>query len=71
MTALKQIRKQRGLKARAVARQAELSPGFLSRLEQGKVGMSVGTLRKLADVLGVEPGALMQPVEGEQAGASK
>lgn len=64
MTALKQLRQQRGLKARAVAKKALLSPGYLSRLEHGKVGMSANTARKLADVLGVEPGVLMFPEEG-------
>lgn len=69
MTALKRLRKQRGLTARAVARQAQVSPGFLSHLEQGKKGMSVATARRLAAVLGVEPGALMFPdeVDGEHA----
>lgn len=64
MTALKQLRQQRGLKARAVAKKARLSPGFLSRLEHGKVGMSADTALRLAEVLGVEPGVLMFPGRG-------
>ncbi|MBW7903798.1 MAG: helix-turn-helix transcriptional regulator [Rhodocyclaceae bacterium] len=61
MSQLKQLRIQRGLKARAVAAQAQISPGYLSRLERGQVGMSVDTARRLAAVLSVEPADLMFP----------
>jgi transcriptional regulator with XRE-family HTH domain len=38
---------------RALAQLAQTSPGFLSQLERGQVNASVGTLRKLAEGLGI------------------
>lgn len=50
---LREFRLARRLTLRALALQTRTSPGFLSQLERGQVNASVGTLRRLADGLGV------------------
>lgn len=50
---LRAFRLGRRLSLRAVAQAARTSPGFLSQLERGQVNASVGTLRMLAETLGV------------------
>lgn len=47
------FRQMRQLSLRALAARAEISPGFLSELERGQANGSVGTLRRLADALGL------------------
>ncbi|WP_193045529.1 helix-turn-helix domain-containing protein [Mycolicibacterium baixiangningiae] len=43
----------RKLSLRDLAGRAKISPGFLSQLERGQVNASVGTLRRLAEELGI------------------
>jgi transcriptional regulator with XRE-family HTH domain len=50
---IRAFRQARRLTLRALALGAQTSPGFLSELERGQVNASVGSLRKLADSLGV------------------
>jgi transcriptional regulator with XRE-family HTH domain len=50
---IRAFRQARRLTLRALAIAAHTSPGFLSELERGQVNASVGTLRKLADSLGI------------------
>jgi|SRR4051794_37276414 transcriptional regulator with XRE-family HTH domain len=50
---LKAFRLGRRLTLRALAQAAHTSPGFLSQLERGQVNASVGTLRMLAEILGI------------------
>jgi transcriptional regulator with XRE-family HTH domain len=50
---LREFRQARRLSLRALAVDAQTSPGFLSQLERGQVNASVGTLRKLTDSLGL------------------
>ena len=50
---LREFRLARRLSLRALAKEAQTSPGFLSQLERGQVNASVGTLRKLASALGI------------------
>jgi transcriptional regulator with XRE-family HTH domain len=50
---IRAFRQARRLTLRALALAAQTSPGFLSELERGQVNASVGSLRKLADSLGV------------------
>jgi transcriptional regulator with XRE-family HTH domain len=50
---IRDFRQARRLSLRALALVAQTSPGFLSQLERGQVNASVGTLRKLADNLGL------------------
>lgn len=52
-TRIREFRQARRLSVRALALAAQTSPGFLSQLERGQVNASVGTLRKLADSLGI------------------
>ncbi|MCW2691314.1 MAG: hypothetical protein JWR37_6204 [Mycobacterium sp.] len=48
---IRAFRTARRMSLRALALQAQTSPGFLSQLERGQVNASIGTLRKLADGL--------------------
>lgn len=50
---IRAFRMGRRLSLRALAQAAQTSPGFLSQLERGQVNASVGTLRKLAEGLGI------------------
>lgn len=50
---IREFRVARRLSLRALATSAQTSPGFLSQLERGQVNASVGTLRKLAEGLGI------------------
>jgi transcriptional regulator with XRE-family HTH domain len=50
---IREFRLARRMSLRALAAQAQTSPGFLSQLERGQVNASIGTLRKVADGLGM------------------
>jgi transcriptional regulator with XRE-family HTH domain len=50
---LKRLRKNRGLTQEALARKANISLGYVARLEIGRHDPKVGTLRKIARALGV------------------
>lgn len=50
---IRQFRLARQLTLRDLADRARLSAGFLSQVERGQVNASVGTLRRLAEELGV------------------
>ncbi|WP_438022007.1 helix-turn-helix domain-containing protein [Sorangium sp. So ce233] len=49
-----------GLTQDALAEAAEISTGFLQRVERGKTNVGVVVLVRLADALGVEPGVLLR-----------
>lgn len=51
---IREFRGTRKLSLRDLAGRAGISAGFLSQLERGQVNASVGTLRKLAEELGVK-----------------
>jgi len=57
---LKELREQRGLTQRGLARESGLEHNTLSRIEQGHYQPSADTIRKLADGLDVPPGALFE-----------
>ncbi|WP_345709073.1 helix-turn-helix domain-containing protein [Kitasatospora paranensis] len=46
-------REMRGLSLRALGEAAQASPGFLSQVERGLAGASIGMLRRVADALGL------------------
>lgn len=48
---LRAVRQARGLGLREVARQASLDPSYLSRVERGKQGVSLGALLRIARAL--------------------
>ena len=56
---LKRFRKQRGLTQESLARKAGISHGYLARLEIGMHEPTLSTLRRLAKVLGVKLGQLL------------
>ena len=57
----------RGLKAASLARSADVNPGHLSRIMKGEAYPSIECLHRMADVLGVTPGTLLdgEPNQGE------
>lgn len=50
---IREFRTARRLSLRALAQLTRTSPGFLSQLERGQANASIGTLRKVAEGLGV------------------
>ncbi|WP_157251516.1 cupin domain-containing protein [Patulibacter americanus] len=63
---LRGFRQMRRTSLRATAGLAGISPGFLSELERGRANASIGTLRRIADALGLAVADLFsedRPVE--------
>lgn len=58
--ALRRLRRERALSQQDVTRITGVAQATLSDLEGGKRGARASTLRKLAEVLGVEPKDLMK-----------
>ena len=57
---LRRLRRERALSQQDVERITGVSQATLSDLEQGKRGARASTLRRLSEVLGVEPKELMK-----------
>ena len=57
---LKEIRTKTGISLREVARQLDVSPSFLSQIENGKSQPSVATLYAIAKLLGVSVDVLFE-----------
>ncbi|GAA1824173.1 cupin domain-containing protein [Planosporangium flavigriseum] len=63
---IREFREARRMSLRALAAQAQTSPGFLSQLERGQVNASIGTLRKLAGGLGMTLPDLFTPEDANR-----
>ena len=57
---LRKLRRERALSQQDVERISGIAQATLSDLEQGKRGARTSTVRKLAELLGVEPRELMK-----------
>jgi transcriptional regulator with XRE-family HTH domain len=57
---LKQLREARGLTQEKLAKKAGISRAYLARLETGRHDPHLSRLRKLAKVLGVKVGRLVE-----------
>jgi putative transcriptional regulator len=58
-----------GLSQRSVARRCGLDPGYLSRIEHGKIRPSIDMALRIADVLGVTLGDLFEvPARARKSG---
>ncbi len=57
---LRKLRRERALSQQDVERASGIAQATLSDLEQGKRGARASTLRKLAELLGVEPRELIK-----------
>ena len=64
--AIRNVREQRGLSLRELARRVNVSPSFVSQIELGKANPSVGTLYSLVSVLGTT----LDDLIGEQPATS-
>lgn len=58
---IKRIRQSRGMSQDSLSEKAEISPGFLSEIENRKKTGTFDTFAKIADALGVEPYELLLP----------
>ena len=58
---IKRIRQSKGMSQDILAEKAEISPGFLSEIENHKKTGTFDTLAKLAEALDVEPYELLLP----------
>lgn len=57
----------RGMSLRETARKSGMDPGHLSKVERGQAGVSIGQLKRLADVLGLtELSTLLTPYSGAE-----
>ena len=63
--AIRDVREQRGLSLRELARRVNVSPSFVSQIELGKANPSVGTLYALLSELGT---SLDELIGGQQGG---
>jgi transcriptional regulator with XRE-family HTH domain len=61
--ALHSVRMARGMRQKEVAVRAGLSVSFLSDVENGKRGLSVLSLLKIADALSVDPCRIIRAVD--------
>ena len=60
--ALRQHRLSRGLTQAELAERARVEPNTISRAENGRLPLSLRTLRSIALILGVDPGVLVAGV---------
>lgn len=51
---IREARLRQGLTLKEVGQAVDLSEGFLSQLERGKVNASIATLQRIADMLGIK-----------------
>ena len=58
---LREIRRQRRATLRTVAERSGLSESFLSQVERGRSNASIGSLRRIAEALGVSVADLFEP----------
>ncbi len=56
---IRELRTDRGITLRELARRLDLSPGTITALETGRTAMTVDRLHMIAEVLGVEPAVLL------------
>ncbi len=59
--ALKRLRRERGLTVTALAKEGDVSPAMISRIETGQVSPSLATLSSLSEALSVQVMALLAP----------
>ena len=58
---IQHVRRGKGLSQEALAHAADISRSYMGKLENGKNSMSLTTLEKIADALGVDPNDLTVP----------
>jgi transcriptional regulator with XRE-family HTH domain len=67
---LRRARLEKGLSQEALALEAEVDRTYISALERGIYSATVTMVGKLADVLGVEPGSLLDRTRWPRGRAS-
>lgn len=66
--AVRALRGRRGITLRELAARLAVSPGTVSAIENGKVGLTVARLHQVALALGVEPASLLRPAPSGPSG---
>lgn len=61
MSELRNARKRLGLTVYDVSERARVSPGFVSKLERGLIGVSAATAKRIAVVLEMDPADVVFP----------
>jgi len=61
LTELRRIRERQALSQAELAERSGVSRATIVSLESGRAGAQYGTIRKIAQALGVEPADLMEP----------
>jgi len=61
LTELRRIRQRQALSQAELANRSGVSRATIVSLESGRAGAQYGTIRKIAQALGVEPADLMEP----------
>ena len=61
LTELRRIRERQVLSQAELAKRSGVSRATIVSLESGRAGAQYGTIRKIAQALGVEPADLMEP----------
>ena len=67
---VKRLRKKKELSGKALAEAAELSPRFVAQLEAGQANIAIGRLSKIAKVLGVSLGRLLDETKSDDMALS-
>ncbi|ADG89568.1 hypothetical protein TBS_29100 [Thermobispora bispora] len=65
--AIRRARRDRGISLRELARLVGVSPGTISAIENGKTGITIARLSRIASALGVPPAALLEEPPPERA----
>jgi len=65
-TRIREIRKRRGLTIQKAAGLAGMSQSYLSEIETGRKNANTNHLEKIAKVLGVPPGTLLDTSGGDE-----
>ena len=66
---LKRLRKARGWTQIQLGSHSELTQTYISRIELGKVAVSIDTIQELAEALGCPPADLLTPENPNNKGA--
>lgn len=60
---IRMLREARGLKAKDIAEKADLTPAYVSRIENGKVKVSVDVIIRIAQAMSIPTAALFKDNE--------
>jgi transcriptional regulator with XRE-family HTH domain len=65
---IRQLRSDRGMSVRELAKQTDFSPSFISQVENGLASPSISSMQKIAEALGVTLGEFFAAAAGGEGG---